>query len=116
MVKLQQFYVIKIHSDLLRFKNYTLNYEDLNELRRKKWLVSLADSQVLRTIRRIRYNRTTQSNEFQYDCNESFSIQKQKYQAFKNYLKQEQFDIQELKKYRKKLSRQEYSEKNRLEI
>ena len=116
MVKLQQFYVIKIHSDLLRFKNYILNYEDLNELRRKKWLVSLADSQVLRTIRRIRYNRTTGSQDYCYNPNSPYSTQKQKYQLFKQYLKNEQLEIQSLKKQRKTLSRQEYSEKNKTQI
>ena len=116
MVKLQQFYVIKIHSDLLRFKNYILNYEDLNELRRKKWLVSLADSQVLRTIRRIRYNRTTGSQDYCYNPDSPYSTQKQKYQLFKQYLKDEQLEIQSLKKQRKTLSRQEYSEKNKTQI
>ena len=116
MIKLQQFYVIKIHSDLLRFKNYVLQYEDLNELRRKKWLVSLADSQVLRTIRRIRYNRKTNNMDYCYDSNSSFSAQEQKYQSFKNFLKEEQYEIQSLKQQRKKISRQEYSEENRLQI
>ena len=112
MRKLQQFYVIKLHSDLLRFKDYNLTYNNLNELRKKKWLVSLADSQVLRTIRRIRYNRKTGSQDFVYNENDNFSENYQKYQNFKEYLKIEQTTIQELKKERKRLSRQEYSEDN----
>ena len=64
MKKLQQFYVYKFNSDYLRFKNYNLTC-DINEARRNKWLVSLADSQALRTIRRIRYSRN--SNIIQFD-------------------------------------------------
>ena len=112
MRKLQQFYVIKLHSDLLRFKDYNLTYNNLNELRKKKWLVSLADSQVLRTIRRIRYNKETGSQDFVYDKDNGFSENYQKYQNFKEHLKIEQKTIQELKKERKRLSRQEYSEDN----
>ena len=105
MIKLQQFYVMKLHSDLLRFVNYNLTYNSLNELRENKWLVSLADSQVLRTIRRIRYNKETGSQDFVYNENDSFSENYQKYQDFKEYLKTEQTTIQELKKERKRLYR-----------
>ena len=112
MIKLQQFYVMKLHSDLLRFVNYNLTYNSLNELRENKWLVSLADSQVLRTIRRIRYNKETGSQDFVYDKDNGFSENYQKYQNFKEHLKNEQKTIQELKKERKRLSRQEYSEDN----
>ena len=105
MRKLQQFYVIKLHSDLLRFKDYNLTYNNLNELRKKKWLVSLADSQVLRTIRRIRYNIETSSQDFVYNENDIFSENYRKYQNFKEYLKTEQTTIGELKKERKRLAR-----------
>lgn len=112
IVKLQQFSVIKLHSDLLRFKNYNLTYNNLNELRKKKWLVSLADSQALRTIRRIRYNRTTGSQSYVYDENISFKDNYLRYQNFKDYLKNEQLEIQSLKKEKKKISKKEYTEEN----
>jgi hypothetical protein len=47
---------MKINSSLLDFKNYNLQC-DINTMRKNKWLVSLADSQALRTIRKIRYSR-----------------------------------------------------------
>ena len=47
---------MKINSSLLEFKQYNLQC-DINTMRKNKWLVSLADSQALRTIRKIRYSR-----------------------------------------------------------
>ena len=56
MRKLQQFFVAKFNSGRLADKNFNIN-RNLKDLRIKQELVALADSQVLRTIRRIRYNR-----------------------------------------------------------
>lgn len=56
MIKNQLFYVLKLNSDFLRYKNYNLNCS-VEEMRANKWLVSLADSQALRTIRMVRYER-----------------------------------------------------------
>lgn len=91
MKKLQQFYVYKFNSDYLRFKNYNLTC-DINEARRNKWLVSLADSQALRTIRRIRYSRN--SNIIQFDP----------------------IRLDENKKRKKRLLKEKYTEENIKEI
>lgn len=56
MIKLQQFYVAKFNSSLLDFRNYNLDYT-LQTMRKNNWVVSLADSQALRTIRAVRYER-----------------------------------------------------------
>ena len=56
MRKLQQFFVGKFKSGMLADKNFSIE-RNLKELRIKQELVALADSQVLRTIRMIRYNR-----------------------------------------------------------
>lgn len=56
MVLLQQFYVMKLESSLLDFKGNEIEC-NLATMRKNKWIVSLADSQALRTIRKIRYKR-----------------------------------------------------------
>ena len=63
MVKLQQFYVAKFNSSLLEFKNYNLN-ASLSTMRKNNWVVALADSQALRTIRKIRYERNPSAIQF----------------------------------------------------
>ena len=56
MIKLQQFMCPKFTSSRLFDSNYNIK-RSLNDLRRKGELVALADSQCLRTIRKIRYSR-----------------------------------------------------------
>lgn len=84
IIKLQQFYVMKVNSSLLDFKKNNLQC-DINTMRKNKWLVSLADSQALRTIRKIRYTRDP--NITRYDA----------------------FALEELKRNKKQISRQKYS-------
>ena len=84
IIKLQQFYVMKVNSSLLDFKKNNLQC-DINTMRKNKWLVSLADSQALRTIRKIRYARDP--NITRYDA----------------------FALEELKRNKKQISRQKYS-------
>ena len=84
IIKLQQFYVMKVNSSLLDFKKNNLQC-DINTMRKNKWLVSLADSQALRTIRKIRYTRDL--NITRYDA----------------------FALEELKRNKKQISRQKYS-------
>lgn len=75
---------MKINSSLLDFKKYNLQC-DINTMRKNKWLVSLADSQALRTIRKIRYSRNLDIT--RYDANV----------------------LEELKRNKKRISRQKYS-------
>ena len=75
---------MKVNSSLLDFKNNNLQC-DINTMRKNKWLVSLADSQALRTIRKIRYTRDP--NITRYDA----------------------FALEELKRNKKQISRQKYS-------
>ena len=58
--KLQQFFVAKFNSGRLADKGFCIE-RSLRDLRIKQELVALADSQVLRTIRRIRYDRFPKS-------------------------------------------------------
>lgn len=57
---------MKLNSSLLEFKGYNIN-GNLSLMRKNHWLVSLADSQALRTIRKIRYQRYP--NSVRYDAN-----------------------------------------------
>ena len=75
---------MKVNSSLLDFKKNNLQC-DINTMRKNKWLVSLADSQALRTIRKIRYTRDP--NITRYDA----------------------FALEELKRNKKQISRQKYS-------
>ena len=75
---------MKVNSSLLDFKKNNLQC-DINTMRKNKWLVSLADSQALRTIRKIRYARDP--NITRYDA----------------------FALEELKRNKKQISRQKYS-------
>ena len=84
IIKLQQFYVMKVNSSLLDFKKNNLQC-DINTMRKNKWLVSLADSQALRTIRKIRYTRDP------------------------NITRYDSFALEELKRNKKQISRQKYS-------
>ena len=80
MRKLQQFYIGKFLSGRLANDNFDIkrgafldkndcerkaptNSSILSSLRSKQELVALADSQVLRTIRMIKYNRLKEQNE-----------------------------------------------------
>ena len=87
IIKLQQFYVMKINSSLLDFKKYNLQC-DINTMRKNKWIVSLADSQALRTIRKIRYSRNPDIT--RYDS----------------------VVLEELKRNKKRISRQKYSQES----
>ena len=64
MKKLQQFYVCKFNSQRLKDYNYNISLTP-DEARENGELISLGDSQVLRTIRKIRYSRNKQI--IQYD-------------------------------------------------
>ena len=75
---------MKINSSLLDFKQYNLQC-DINTMRKNKWLVSLADSQALRTIRKIRYSRDPNITRYNNDV------------------------LEELKRNKKRISRQKYS-------
>ena len=75
---------MKINSSLLDFKQYNLQC-DINTMRKNKWLVSLADSQALRTIRKIRYSRNLDITRYDTDV------------------------LADLKRNKKRLSRQKYS-------
>lgn len=57
MRKLQQFYVMKFLSGRLHNNNYDIKRENIGVVREKQEIVSLADSQALRTIREIRYSK-----------------------------------------------------------
>ena len=87
MVKLQQFFVMKINSSLLDFKQYNLQC-DIFTMRKNKWLVSLADSQALRTIRKIRYSRNPDIIRYDPDV------------------------LEELKRNKKRISRHKYSDES----
>ena len=87
MVKLQQFFVMKINSSLLDFKQYNLQC-DIFTMRKNKWLVSLADSQALRTIRKIRYSRNPDIIQYDPDV------------------------LEELKRNKKRISRHKYSDES----
>lgn len=75
--KLQQFYVAKFLSGRLANSNYCVYRENINDLRSAQEIVALADSQVLRTIRHIRYQRLKQQGiefeEYQPDTPEKMS-------------------------------------------
>ena len=75
---------MKVNSSLLDFKKNNLQC-DINTMRKNKWLVSLADSQALRTIRKIRYTRDP------------------------NITRYDSFALEELKRNKKQISRQKYS-------
>ena len=68
MRKLQQFYVMKFLSGRLANGRFNIKRENINTAREKQEIVQLADSQVLRTIRHIRYQRQKElgieSNEY----------------------------------------------------
>lgn len=57
MRKLQQFYIGKFLSGRLANTGFEIKRDNVSSLREKQELVALADSQVLRTIRYIRYKR-----------------------------------------------------------
>lgn len=87
MIKLQQFFVMKINSSLIDFKQYNIKC-NIDLMRKNKWLVSLADSQALRTIRKIRYSRN------------------------QDITKYNQNDLDELKRAKKRLSKQKYTDES----
>ena len=57
MRKLQQFYVMKFLSGRLANRHFNIKRDSITTAREKQEIVQLADSQVLRTIRHIRYQR-----------------------------------------------------------
>ena len=57
MRKLQQFYVMKFVSGRLANTHFNIRRDTITTAREKQEIVSLADSQALRTIRHIRYER-----------------------------------------------------------
>ena len=57
MRKLQQFYVMKFLSGRLANSGFKITRDTITTAREKQEIVSLADSQALRTIRHIRYER-----------------------------------------------------------
>lgn len=57
MRKLQQFYVMKFLSGRLANTHFNIRRDTITTAREKQEIVSLADSQALRTIRHIRYER-----------------------------------------------------------
>lgn len=57
MRKLQQFYVMKFISGRLANTHFNIRRDTITTAREKQEIVSLADSQALRTIRHIRYER-----------------------------------------------------------
>ena len=83
MIKLQQFFVMKINSSLIDFKQYNIKC-DIDSMRKNKWLVSLADSQALRTIRKIRYSRYPDIT--RYDQNNLDELKRTKKKLSKNFL------------------------------
>lgn len=91
MIHLQQFYVLKCVSSLLDFKKYNIECS-LETMKKNKWIVSLADSQALRTIREIRYERNP------------------------NILQYNKELLSELKQSKKYLLKQKYTEETRKQI
>lgn len=71
MKKIQQFYVIKFPSSRLAKCNYNIK-RTIQEARRNKEMIALGDSQVLRIIRSIRYDRN--HNVLQYNFNELMKL------------------------------------------
>lgn len=57
MRKLQQFYIMKFLSGRLANRHFNIKRDSITTAREKQEIVQLADSQVLRTIRHIRYQR-----------------------------------------------------------
>ena len=53
MKKLQQFFIYKISTDRLKRYNYNINLT-ISDARKSGELVSIGDSQMLRTLRRIK--------------------------------------------------------------
>lgn len=86
MVKLQQFYILKISSARLRDKNYKINSLDLNTARLNGEVVQIAMSQLVRTLFKLK--------------NKNLS----------------QYEIDTLLEERKKLSRKKSSPKTRQEM
>ena len=62
MRKLQQFYVMKFLSGRLANSGFNIVRDSITTAREKQEIVSLADSQALRTIRHIRYKRQRELN------------------------------------------------------
>ena len=73
MKKLQQFYIMKLSSDMLDKFGYRLKrvrgstgIMNANDVRQNNELIALGDNQALRTIREIRYERNP--NIIRYDA------------------------------------------------
>lgn len=60
--KLQQYYILKIKTSRLKKANYNITSLTINEARRNGELVSVGDSQMLRSLRKIK-NQTTNQEE-----------------------------------------------------
>ena len=82
---------MKLESSLLDFEGNNLNCT-LSTMRKNKWIVSLADSQALRTIRKIRYQRNTQAVRYDKDV------------------------LSDLKRQKKAIYRRKFTEENYLEL
>jgi hypothetical protein len=59
-LKIQQFYVFKIFSDRLRDYNYSIDRLTLDDVRKNGELVSLSNSEVIRTIQRVKSKKFSQ--------------------------------------------------------
>ena len=97
MKKLQQFYIMKLTSDMLEKFGYRLkrvrgsSNTNANDVRKNHELIALGDNQALRTIREIRYERNP--NIPQYDPTELEKLyeekRKLKKQQFTNEVKKQ---------------------------
>lgn len=87
MKKLQQFYIMKLTSDMLEKFGYRLkrvrgsSNTNANDVRKNHELIALGDNQALRTIREIRYERNP--NISRYDQTELGKLYEQKRQLKK---------------------------------
>ena len=93
MRKLQQFFVAKFPSGRLEKDNFDIK-RNISELRLKKELVSLADSQVLRTIRYIRYKNNNEG--LQYSSELLKHLQGEKKRILKSKNKEEKQKISKI--------------------
>ena len=51
--KLQQFYIIKTKSNRLKQSNYSIRFEDIDEMRKNGEVVSIGESQLVRSLFKI---------------------------------------------------------------
>jgi hypothetical protein len=75
LVKLQQYYIYKINTHHLKRNNYNINLT-IEEARKSGWIISIADSQMLRSLRYVKGEEIDASDKINYLLSEQRRIKK----------------------------------------